>query len=325
MVGELMLFENFKEEKLYSYEDRIFKFVEKYELIFKKIINFIDKLVITTVSFYEKAIFAFIYIISFTGKVMRYSTFPLHWIWIKLELRKQDKGLLNYPLFEIGAHYIYGPPKSGKSTVMYHAMMDYAYYTGKTSYTTEYMEKPRTDLYGNQYYYHQVFTASDFYKDGEQIASFDTRNFNVVVYEEMLTKYQQRNNKEKTYNNEVLPMIAAMGTQRHQGIDMFFFISQLPRNDIAIMQMLVKYHEPKIKKVFDYRNWLSTGGFRFKIKGWYMTTHDIQITSGSDYKLVNKYRWFYHNKYPKDFEYFNKLNMKDIFAKLPKHIGKEMH
>lgn len=319
-----MLFENFKEESLYRYEDKVFGFIAKYEQIFNQVVNFLDRVILNLIKAYEKLIFAFISFLNATGKVMRYTTFPFHWIWIKLELNKRHENLKDLPLFQTGAHYIHGRPGAGKSTLIYHAMMDYAYFTGKASYTTEKMELARTDVYGHDYYYHQVFTPDEFYQDGKQIASFDKNRFNVIVFEEMLTRYQQRNNKTKAYNDEVLPMIASMGTQRHQGIDLFYFISQLPRNDIAIMQMLTKYHSPKIKKVFDYKNWLRTGKFSFKIAGWWINTYEINLTSGYEYKLGSKYRWFYKMKHEEDFKYFNRLNMTDEYSKLPKHKRKEM-
>ncbi len=120
------------------------------------------------------------------------------------------------PWFKTGAHYIYGKPGSGKSTFTYHAMMDYAYHTGKCSYTTAMMELPRKDMSGREYYYHQLFNTSDVFADGEQFAGFDSEHFNMVVYEEMLTQYQQRNNSKKAQKDEFLPLVGAMGTQRHK-------------------------------------------------------------------------------------------------------------
>lgn len=318
------MFKNFKEEYFTVYEDKILGFINRYEKIVNKIIDVINNSILSFINMYEKLIFGFITLLSYTGKFMRYSTFPIHWIWIKMELKRPDGNITDLPLFEMGAHYIFGRPKAGKSTCVYHAMMDYAYFTGKTSYTTEQMETARKDVYGNDYYYHQLFEPSDFYRDGLQVAGFDSNRFNVVVFEEMLTKYQQRRNKERSYNDEVLPMIASLGTQRHQGIDLFYFISQLPKNDIAIMQMLVGFHEPKIRKAFDYKYWLDTGKIKFYIKGWWITSYKIDITNSSDYKLRKTIRWFYKNKYKDDFQYFNKLNMKADFDKLPKFQGKEM-
>jgi len=312
------------EESLSIYEKKVLDFICKYEMIFNKIINTVDHVVINFIEYFEKLIFFIIYLFELTGLIMRYSTFPLHWIWIKLELNKREDKLTDLPLFKLGAHYIYGKPSAGKSTLIYHATLDYAYYTGKTAYTTEMMETVRTDVFGKNYYYHQLFSPSDFFKDGVQVAGFESDRFNMIVYEEMLTKYQQRNNAKKSYNDEVLPMIASMGTQRHQGIDLFYFISQLPRNDIAIMQMLIGYHEPQIKKAFDYKHWLNTGKFRFYIKGWTIKSSEISLLDGYNYKLVNTKRWWYPNKYPEQFKYFNRLNMKDQYDKLEKYKGVEM-
>lgn len=312
--------------KIEAYENKVFHLISKYEKIIDHIINFFDKAFVWSVDLLKYIIIVFGKVFTYTGLVMRYSTFPIHWIWIKLEIirSKKDTELEKLPIFEVGGHYIYGKPGSGKSTMTYHAMMDYAYHTGKCSYTTEYMELPRKDIAGREFFYHQVFSPSDFFKDGEQSVGFDNDRYNMIVYEEMLTKYQQRRNKEKGYNDEVLPMIAAMGTQRHQGIDMFYFISQLPRNDISLMQMLQWYHEPKIKKGFDYKLWLDTGKIRFTIKGWHITSHNVTPTGGYDYKLSNTRKWFYPCTHQEDMSYFNRLNMQAKYAKLPKMKGAPM-
>jgi len=307
-----------------AYEKKVLSFVSSYERILDKVINAWFFIIMHFISLFRNITVIFGKTLSISGKFMRYSTYPIHWIWIKNELKLKDNAQIeDLPLFQVGGHYIYGKPGSGKSTVVYHAMMDYAYYTGKCSYTTEMMEMPRINLSGREYFYHQLFQPSDFFQDGEQISSFDD-HYNVIVYEEMLTKYQQRNNKEKGYNSEVLPMIAAMGTQRHQGIDMFYFISQLPRNDIALMQMLSWYHEPKIKKAFDYKLWLDTGKIRFYIKGWHIKSYSVTPKSGYDYDLKLQQTWFYDCVHHDDMTYFNRLNMKSKYAKLPKMKGAPM-
>ncbi len=314
-------------KKIKNYEDRLIKKIKNYEVFLNKIISFYDNCLLKIIDFLKSASYKLLDLISKFGKFMRYSTYPLHWIWIKIHLAmfNQEDKLEDLPIFKLGAHYIYGKPKSGKSTLVYHAMMEYAFHTGKTSYTTANMETPRKNIYGKEYYYHQLFDPSEFYEDGEQIVQFNHYRHNVIVYEEVLAQgMHQRNNNKKSYNDVVLPMLSAMGTQRHQSIDLFYFISQLPRGDISLMHMLAGHHEPKIKKVFDYKYWLKTGKFKFKIKGWYVTSHDVIPVSGSDYKLINKKKWFYKCKYYEEFDYFNMLNMQDYYKKLPMHKGVEM-
>lgn len=313
-------------EQINNYENKIINFINKYESIVKKITNVISIAAVSFLSIFEKLVIGILDLINMLMKPIRYSTYPLHWIWIKVELKlmRSKEKLTDKPTFKLGAHYFYGKPEAGKSTCVYHHMMDYANYTGKSSYTTAMMETPRKNVYGQLYYYHQLFAPDEFFQDGQQIVAFDTDRHNMIVYEELLGSYHQRNNAKKSYNDEVLPMIASMGAQRHQGIDLFYFISQLPRNDIAIMQMLRGYHEPQIKKQFDYKNWLDTGKFRFRIKGWKITSHEVVPNGGNDYKLVNKHVWFLKNIYDEDFKYFNKLNMKSKYDSLAKHRGVEM-
>lgn len=305
-------------EKIEKYESLLFAFLDGYSHVIKYIIDFIDKVVLGSISTLKSVVYAYIELIEFIGIVGRYSTIPIHWIWIWWDLKfGQVKNPIEYPFFEVGGHYLYGKPGSGKSTFTYHAMMEYAYLTGKCALTTEYMELPRKRLDGSAYYYHQVFSPSDIFQDGEQIAGFP-EGFNFIVYEEMLTKYNQRNNKQSTYNDEVIPMIGAMGTQRHQGIDLFYFISQLPVNDVQIMLMLKGYHVPKIAKKFDYAYWLNTGKFRFIIKGWWITSYEIVPKGGNDYELSKTGRLFYPCTLQEDMKYFNRLNMKSTYDSKPK-------
>lgn len=302
-----------------------FTTIENYQININKIINFLDLLILKFIKIWEIIFFGLVKLISYTQKIMRYTTFPVHWFWIKIELKKTKAATLtNLRLFEMGGHYIYGKPGAGKSTLIYHAMMDYAYYTGKASYTTHYMEKPRNNIFGHEYYYHQVFDPSEFFSKGTQVKAFNTYYFNTIVYEEMLSKYHQRNNSKSSHNNEILPLVASMGGQRHQGIDLFYFISQLPTNDISLMQMLKGYHIPQIKKVFDYKHWLNTGKFKFKIAGWWIESYNISPVGRSDYKLTNHYKWFYPCIYNDDMKYFNRLNLKENYSSLPLHIGSEM-
>ncbi len=313
------------EVKLDIYEVHIFRFISQYKKIVNYVIDFLDLIVLYSIGIAKTVIFSIIEVFRLTGKVMRYTTIPIHWLWIWHDLnRMTNDSIEELPHFQVGAQYIYGRPGDGKSTFIYHSMMDYAYHTGKCSYTTAMMETPRKDLNGKEYYYHQLFKPSDFYKEGEQVAGFDSKHFNIVVYEEMLTQYQQRNNAKKSYNDEVLPMVASMGTQRHQGIDLFYFISQLPKNDIAIMLMLAGYHKIKVRKVLDYKHWLETGKIHFRIHGWKVTSYTIEPSGMNDYKLLKNKTWFYKNKYPEDMAYFNRLNMKEKYAKLPKMKGEGM-
>lgn len=310
--------------KIIEYEQYVFDFLNKYEKTVRRILKSITISFFGIINYLESIANYGVDLAESTYYIGRQMTRPLHYIWIwgwLLRIKQKDT---TPPIFETGAHFIYGLPKAGKSTMTYHAMMDYAFQTGKTSYTTEQMELPRTNLDGEQYFYHQVFEPSDFFEDGEQTHGFDyDKNF--IVYEEMLTKYNARNNNQKSYNSEVIPMIGSMGTQRHQGIDLFYFISQQPKADTQIMNMLAGYHEPRIRKVFDYQKWLKTGKFSFKIKGWWITSSKIIRTGSDSYRIKRDKRWFYENKYEEHFEYFNRLNMKAKYDSLPKVNRKELN
>lgn len=316
-------------EIIKKYEDKLFGFINKYQKTFNKVIDTFDLVAIKFMDLIESLIFSLATVFGSMGKIMRYSTFPFHWIWIKYDIwnyRNKKDDIKDLPIFQVGAHYIYGLPAAGKSTLIYHAMMDYAYLTGKTSYTTQPFELPRKDVFGREYYYHQYWRPDETFIDGEQKFAFDTDRHNVVVYEEMLGDYHQRNNNKSSHNDQILPLAASMGGQRHQGkgLDLFYFISQLPSNDISIMQLLKGYHIPKIVKGFDYRLWLQTGKYRWGIKGWKIESYNILPTGRHDYKLVNKNKWFYQFKYEEDFKYFNQKNLAGKYQELTKLKAREM-
>ena len=301
------------------YEAKLNKYIKSYEKILYLIIDVWHTILNGILLRLKSCLNSLADSLSKLGKISRKLTFPLHWLDIWFELWRLQKltSIHDLPIFEVGAHYFYGKPGAGKSTGTYHAMMQYAYYTGKFALTTEPMEMPRKNLNGTEYYYHSVFKPSELFQDGIQVASIPER-YNVIVYEEMLTKYNQRNNKSSSYNDEVIPMIAAMGTQRHQGIDLFYFLSQLPITDVQIMLMLAGYHKIKVKKGLDYAYWLDTGKIRFNIKGWKIKSYTIEPKSRNDYRIKLNKRYFYPNTLPGDMEYFNRLNMKETFAKMPK-------
>lgn len=313
--------------KAIKYESKIYKLIDRYEMFLVKTTGKYENIIFRITKGFKWIVYKLIEIIDRFSRLLRYLTYPTHWIYLYIaQFRyKRIERIEDMPNFKVGTHYVYGLPGEGKSTFSYHSSIEYAFHTGKTSYTTVMMETPRTNIRGMKYYYHQYVSPEDFFGDGKQIARFNTKLHNMFIYEEMLADGKhQRNNRRRNYNDVILPMISSNATQRHQGMDLFYYISQLPRGDISIMHMLAGYHHPRIKKGFDYRHWLNTGKFRLKIKGWRMTSYQVEPTSGNDYKLTNKRRWFYKCKYPEEMEYFNRLNMENHYDDLPIHKGSEM-
>lgn len=310
-----------------KYETKVFNSLDRYE---KKLISIIV--------FYRKVILRFIAIIDLffrtvanllnkLYKIARYSTIPLHWLWIFITLRKMvedQPDFMDLPFNKNGAHYWYAKPGEGKSTCVFHKNMEHAYLTGKAAYTTVQMERPRTRRDGTKFVYNQVFDPNELFVEGKQIKAWDKR-FNKVVFEEILTQgFNHRLNNQSSYKDIVIPMIASMSAQRHQGIEIFDFISQLPKTDIQIMQMLTYYHRPKIKKKFDYVHWLQTGKFRFTIKGWKIKTYEIMLTGAADYEIVPYKTYFYPCTLHDDMEFFEQFNLKKNFDSLETMKGVTM-
>lgn len=306
--------------RLFTYNEKINSLLNKYLKCYLKFQR-MYKISFSTIILIPRSIFNIATKISSALYIVaRYSTWPMHWIWIwfwSYKKSKQNNGFMDYPFNKTGVHFWYGKPGSGKSTVVYHKNMEHAYITGKASYTNVLMEEPREELSGRQYYYNQVFNPSDIFKNGEQIARFDTSKFNKIVFEEVLERMNQRNNKKSDYNDEFIPMISAQATQRHQGIELFDYISQIPTLDIQLMLMLSGYHIPKIKFKFDYSGWLKSGKFRWIIKGWKIKSYEVIPTGGNNYELKHIKTYFYPCTLFDDMKYFKRLNMKDKYNSLP--------
>jgi len=140
------------------YEDKLYSAMAIYSTFFHALVKLFEH---------------FFILLADTGQAIyfvgRYATFPLHWVWIFLWdwLNKSEEEFMNLPFNQVGTHFWYGPPGSGKSTVIYHKNLERGHHTGKAAYTTVQMEEPRTDLDGSEYFLNQVFDPSDMFQNGE--------------------------------------------------------------------------------------------------------------------------------------------------------------
>ena len=89
-------------DKVQCYENKILKFIYKYEVVFQKYISFHDRFFIAVIEGFEKLVFGLLDLIAFFSKIARYSTYPLHWIWIKIFLKQlQKEKLTDLPIFKL--------------------------------------------------------------------------------------------------------------------------------------------------------------------------------------------------------------------------------
>lgn len=275
---------------------------------FYLLINHLIKLVYFIVNFYSDQVMK-LYTIA------RWSTIPTNklWIigWFRYILSQSERD----PFDEGGNQYINAPVGGGKSSIMFAKMKDFAKRSGKASYVTTAMEKPK---YKNmeRYVYHRVFNLQEFFSEGKQIRNFDTDHFDTIIVDELHLLNNNRKNKEKAYNDIFLPLVNNSILMRHKGIKTILFASQMLKNDIQLMSLLKYYHKVKAVKGIDYRQWLIDGKFKITIIGWKVQTYTIEMTDNG-FKL-HKHKFWFKKNYPAYLRDFETLAMKDINNDLPK-------
>lgn len=298
---------NISEEILFSFikiSQKIFYSILM--LFYKVVLEFIKNTIINAVEIYND------FVIQFYN-LARWTTIPLNKLWILgwLELILSGDG--KEPLDEEGLHYITGLQGSGKSSLMFAKMKDYAHKTGRASYVNTKMEKPKLSVNG-YYVYHRLFSADEFYKDKVAIKQFNTEMFCSIVYDELHFFNNNRMNRSNDYNSTFIPMINDNVLMRHKNIKWVLYSSQFPRNDIQIMTLLKGYHRVKVKKGIDYRKWLETGKFEISLLGWRIKSYELEI-SENNYKLKLVKRWFKrNNNYLGDYD---TLAMRDVNKDVP--------
>ncbi len=287
-----------------KYKNVLFKYLEKAE----KVKLFIVKLFKAFTDFcvdISKALY---------NPLVRYMTFPFHrlWIlgWIEFIYKQGDKTMP----FPKGMKYIQSEQGGGKSSFMYHFTKWHYDISGKGSYINVAMEKPKFTYDQKMYVENYLFYLDDFFENGEMIYRFETEKNSCVIVDEFQQENSYRRNKTSAYLERMEGMEKFMTGLRHQNMDHVWIASQLNKNDITVMQLLVAYYSVKIKKGFDYKYWLDTGRFRITIKGWEMQQKFIDTQSGV-VKLSNGPKFYVPRKFSLDD--FESLNKKGQYDKLP--------
>lgn len=234
--------------------------------------------------------------------VARWTTIPLNKLWIIGYIKNLNKTIGHDFLDEEGVQYVTGPPGCGKSSLMYAKSKDYACISGKASYITTNMEKPKFSREG-WYVHNRVFNLEEFFNNGEQIKQFDSKHFNAVILDEMHLLNNNRKNREKKYNEVFLPLINSFVLMRHYNLEHILIASQIYKNDIQLMAILKYYHKVKVKKGFDYYKWLVDGKFKITVLGWNIKTFVPSISDAGTLKLKKIAYWYKLNHdYLDDFE-----------------------
>lgn len=271
-------------------------FVDKLKTITYKVIDFIKKFIDIAAEF-VKALYTM---------PVRIMTFPFHRLWILAWMEIIYKGGKNAIPFPKGMKYIQSEQGGGKSSFMYHFTKWFYAESGKGSYINVPMEIPKFDYDQKLYVENYLYNLDDFFENGTMKYRFETEKYSCVIVDEFQQENSYRRNKTSAYLERMEGMEKFMTGLRHQDIDHVWIASQLNKNDITVMQLLTGYYSVKVKKGFDYKQWLKDGKFRVTILGWWMTQKHIDTQTGV-VKLTNGKKFYVPRKYDlDDFETFNK-------------------
>jgi len=81
-------------QRLINYEDKLFSFIHKYKIVIDFIIEIFDIIFIKLGLVFEYVFFNLAKLFTHTQRPMRYTTFPIHWIWLRKELKFQNEDKL---------------------------------------------------------------------------------------------------------------------------------------------------------------------------------------------------------------------------------------
>lgn len=256
--------------------------------------------------------------------VARWTTTPINWFWYNF---LKMKGREAVPVLQEGTHFIYALPGGGKSSLLKNIADTLLHQTGKGAYINVDFEKPRWDSVKKIWYkLHPLFNELKYWGlkieynnlgqeivTSSQLLQFDTDIAETVMVDELLSTFNQRENKTSAYNNVFIGMMKSVVHQRHQGIKRMYFASQIDTADVQLLKTFKYVHQVKVVKDARYWPWVKDGKFHHEIIGWWIT---------SFYKSDKNPNKVLHKKYfiPSilDLEYFNSLNMAHLYNQLPK-------
>lgn len=293
------------EKKLNLFNNFIENSLNKLKSIFYKISKISALFIIISKAIWENPII---------NALIRYTTYPFNYFWIKhyhsIHVKKGEHTFLDEP----GVHMVVGSMGAGKSSSVFYNIMNDLNNTGKGSYINTQLEKAKKDFDNEEYVYNRLFKLEEFFKDGKQIRAFNTDSFDKIVLDELHYYLNQRQNKTKNYNNVFLPLLKQITNMRHDGIKKVILLSQQPYFDSQVMNVVTYYHKVKIKKGLLYYFWLFTGvniNKSYGIKGWKFETQVIQQGQiNNDKRAFTKWFYKYDNK-SYILDDFETLNMKD--------------
>lgn len=165
-------------------------------------------------------------------------------VWFVLVIIALIKKLFtNDILYNNGSHIINAYPGGGKTLLASHIIGSID--SEKYFFISNMPEFPG---YDNVY----SFNLTDMFKDGEQVASFPTRDHKGrelygVIFDEINLSFNRRMNRTTEYNEIFVGLVEFIITHRHQNVPRLYFIGQKLELQDTQLQSLFKYQHDIIK------------------------------------------------------------------------------
>lgn len=192
-----------------------------------------------------------------TGKIILKT-----WKYFKFAFKNPD--LLKRPAI----HTLMGPPGCGKSLAAYLTVTEAANETGKAAFVNTKFEKSQPDENGRKFKIHQYFTMDELFDVkqvngnwvGYQKRGFSSRNYRSILYDEVHTIFNNRQNRTKEYMLLFVPFMRNMVLYRHEGFHSIFLLTQITQ-DVQLMSISNFIHKPETILDINYERWIQDGRF----------------------------------------------------------------
>jgi hypothetical protein len=161
-----------------------------------------------------------------------------------------------------------GPPGCGKSLAAYLTITESANETGKAAFVNTKFERAQPDENGRKFKIHRYFTMDELFDVktengnfiGYQKRGFRSKYYRSIVYDEVHTIFNNRQNRTKEYMLLFVPFMRNMVTYRHEGFHSIFLLTQLTQ-DVQLMSISNYIHKPETIMDINYERWIETGKF----------------------------------------------------------------
>ena len=71
-------------DKIINYEQKVYEKIDRYEAFLKNVFTKVESILFKAIKVFKAAVFKIIDLFESYGRFMRYTTFPLHWIYLQI-------------------------------------------------------------------------------------------------------------------------------------------------------------------------------------------------------------------------------------------------